>query len=155
MKYFKNIKDVNELKKTYKKLALQLHPDKGGKKEDFQEMSAEYEKVLKMILSGTMTCEQMESELKIDEQMREALNKIIHLNVTIEIVGSWVWLTGNTYPVKDEIKKCGFKFARKKSAWYWNDGTFKKYTKKTYSLDEIKNKYGSQKIESNKNFAIA
>lgn len=155
MNYFANITDLTELKKTYKKLALQLHPDRGGKTADFQEMSNQYEKALKLLLSGKMTSEEFENELKIDEQMREALNQIINLNVNIEVVGSWIWLTGNTYPVKDDIKKAGFKFASKKKAWYWNDGTFKKFSNKTLSLDEIKGKYGAQKVANKFTQSIA
>lgn len=148
MKYFNNIKDQDELKKAYKKLALELHPDKGGKHEDFVEMSNEYQDLLKRILSGKFDSEKVESELKIDEQMREALEKIIHLEITIEIVGSWIWLSGNTFPYKTEIKEAGFKFAGKKKAWYWNDGTFKKRSKKSFSLDEIKDKYGSEEVKT-------
>lgn len=45
MKYFKNIKDLSELKKRYKHLALQLHPDVGGNEEDMQLLNAEFEQL--------------------------------------------------------------------------------------------------------------
>ena len=47
MKYFNSFNDLQELKTQYKKLAFQFHPDKGGSKEDFQVMSAEYKRLLK------------------------------------------------------------------------------------------------------------
>jgi len=147
--FFKSFANINELKNQYRTLAFELHPDKGGSNEDFQAMSNEYQELLKDALKGKFNdTEKVNSEMEIDELMRDALNKIIHLLITIEIVGNWIWLTGNTYSVKDEIKKAGFKFAGKKKAWYWNDGTFTKKTKKQFSLNDIKNKYGSKKIET-------
>ena len=148
MRYFSNIADVTELKKAYKKLALELHPDKGGKTADFQEMSNQYQDLLKALLSGKMSAQDLKDELDIDEQMREALNKVINLAVLIEIVGNWIWITGNTFPVKDDIKNAGFKFAGKKKAWYWNDGKYTKKSKKSFSLDEIREQHGAQTVQN-------
>jgi len=35
----------NEIKRAYKKLTLQHHPDKGGKEEDFKKITQAYEVV--------------------------------------------------------------------------------------------------------------
>jgi hypothetical protein len=43
MKYFTNVKTIEELKKEYKKLALKNHPDMGGKVEDMQLINAEFD----------------------------------------------------------------------------------------------------------------
>lgn len=158
MKYFETFQDINELKRQYKKLALKLHPDMGGSKADFQAMSAEYEKLLKNALNGRFdSSERVEEEMKMDQEMREALNLIINLEgVIIEIVGNWIWVTGNTMPVKESLKDASYRFARKKCAWYWNDGTFKKKSKKSLSLDEIKAKFGSQTVKKEyKNLQLA
>lgn len=45
------IKTVEELKKVYRALCLEMHPDKGGNTEDFQEMQNQYEDAA-AILSG-------------------------------------------------------------------------------------------------------
>ena len=149
MTFFTSTSDINALKNQYRKLAFELHPDKGGKKEDFQAMSEEYQTLLKSVLSGKFDSEKVKEEIEIDEQMREVLNKVIHLQgVIIEVVGNWLWITGNTYPVKEDIKGAKFKFSKKKTAWYWNDGTFKKKSKKSYSLDQIKDTYGSKKVNN-------
>jgi len=150
MKYFSAFENVNELKAQYKKLAFQFHPDKGGLKEDFQAMSAEYERLLKDALNGRFeTKEELEEELQIDEQMREALSKIITLEgIIIEIVGNWIWITGNSYAVKDDLKAASFKFARKKTAWYWHDGSYKRKSRKGLSLDEIRDVFGCKKVNS-------
>lgn len=43
MKYFKNVKNVEDLKKTYKKLARENHPDMGGNIEVMQAINAEFD----------------------------------------------------------------------------------------------------------------
>ena len=42
MKYFKNLSSLSELKSQYRKLALELHPDRGGDEEAFKEMGNEF-----------------------------------------------------------------------------------------------------------------
>ncbi|MCU4173996.1 hypothetical protein [Carboxylicivirga sp. N1Y90] len=47
MKYFNGITDLQQAKLHYRKLAKQLHPDKGGNAIEFQRMQQEYkERVL-------------------------------------------------------------------------------------------------------------
>ena len=46
MKYFLGITDIEQAKLRYRKLAKQLHPDKGGTAIDFQEMQTEYKEYL-------------------------------------------------------------------------------------------------------------
>lgn len=43
MKWFNNPETLEDLKKQYKRLAFQNHPDRGGKTSDMQEINAEYE----------------------------------------------------------------------------------------------------------------
>lgn len=42
MKYFANVKSFSELKKTYRELVLQLHPDKGGDVKEMQALNEEF-----------------------------------------------------------------------------------------------------------------
>jgi len=46
MKYFQNITDLEQAKKQYRILAMQLHPDKGGSALEFQQMQKEYKTLL-------------------------------------------------------------------------------------------------------------
>ena len=44
MKYFENCKSIEELKKEYRRLVVQNHPDNGGSLEVMKAINAEYEK---------------------------------------------------------------------------------------------------------------
>ena len=45
MTYFKNINSLAELKKEYRHLALENHPDKGGNTEMMQQINVEFERL--------------------------------------------------------------------------------------------------------------
>ena len=84
-----------------------------------------------------------------DELLRKMLQKVIHLSdITIEIIGNWIWISGNTYQYRKELKEMGFKFAGQKKCWYWHSETFRKKSRKKLSMNDIRNYYGSTEVET-------
>lgn len=152
MKWFNECKTVDEVKTTYKKLAKEFHPDLGGDTATMQEINKEYAFAsAKAIKGGNLSEEEKENEIRFSEEYRQAIEKIIHLQgITIEIVGYWIWVTGNTFAVKADLKMAGFLFASKKLAWYFRTGEYKVNKGGKKSLDEIRAKYGSEVIDGNK-----
>ena len=161
LKWFKDCKTIDEVKKTYRKLAMQFHPDiiKGDGKE-MKEINLEYEIVFKVIEKG-FTQAQKETYNKqghnVNDGYREMINKILHIpNIDIEICGSWVWVSGSTKPVKDQLKAAGYYWAAKKLQWYWRPQEYKAAkSRKSMSMDYIRDKYGSEKIENKPYMRIA
>lgn len=151
MKWFDGCGTLDEVKALYKKLAKQYHPDLGGDTETMQAINKEFAFAsAKAIKGGNLSEEETENEIRFSEEYRQAIEKIIHLQgITIELVGYWIWVTGNTIAVKSELKNAGFFFASKKLAWYFRTGEYavKKGGKK--SLEEIREKYGSEVIRGN------
>lgn len=154
MKYFNNCKTIDDVKKTYRKLAKELHPDNPttGDTEAFKAMQKEYEAAFDRFKNvheaqngGTYYKESTETA----DMFRNVIDKIIHLNnCTIEIVGSWIWVTGDTFNSKVILKDAGFMWASKKKAWYWHspEEAVAKHSK--MSLDEIKEKYGFTAVKT-------
>ena len=130
MKYFNNVETLEELRKQYKELLKQYHPDNPkGSTEATQAINAEYDRLFKVLKdrheSKTADTEtnnkNMQYDFEEDAKLREVLQKIIHFSdITIEICGSWIWLAGNTYQYKTELKEIGFKWASKKKQWYFH-----------------------------------
>ncbi|HAF27787.1 MAG TPA: hypothetical protein DCG75_01955 [Bacteroidales bacterium] len=63
MIYFQNITDLEQAKLRYRKLAKELHPDKGGSALNFQQMQEEYKTLLlnlqnKQVISSPQTSQQ-------------------------------------------------------------------------------------------------
>ena len=138
---FRNLTGINEAKKVFKKLAQVLHPDKGGSNEEFQELNSVYNYYLENKLYFS-------NESKFDLELEKIISKILHYeDITIEVVGSWIWLSGiGTKNIKDKLKEIGFKWASKKRMWYF--GEMKGRNPKEKSLDEIKAKYGCESIKT-------
>lgn len=160
-KWFKNPTTLEELKKEYKKLAIKNHPDMGGSTEAMQEINAEYDRLFEILKNThrsatgeTYTAKTETTETP--EQFRSIIEKLIHLDgITIEICGSWIWVTGNTFPNKEELKKMLFKYSKGKNAWYYHEPGYRKHSKKHFSLDDIRDMFGSETVNGSKQDKLA
>lgn len=152
--YFASARTAEELKALYFKTVKELHPDNGGDPEAFKEMQAEYTKTwdrLKNIHTAADGNEYTKETTETAAEFMDILEKVINLpEIQIEICGRWIWINGNTYPVKDQLKAAGFKFAGKKKAWYYRreEDAGKWHGKKRLSMDEIRSRYGSENVRS-------
>lgn len=82
-----------------------------------------------------ITFEEIEKEVaKIDKSIAE-----------IEICGCWIWAT-TTKEHKDIFKNLGFNWARKKEKWYWKPSQSKSFGRGKYSMEEIRERHGSSKL---------
>jgi len=137
---FKNIDGINEAKKIYKTLAKQLHPDMGGNEEDFKLLNNIYNDIIENKIYFS-------NESKFDIELEKIISQILHYeNIIIEVVGSWIWLSGDTKAIKEKLKELNFKWASKKKMWYY--GEMKGRNPNQKSMDEIKYKYGFQTVKT-------
>lgn len=162
--YFKNAETLEQLRKQYKELLKKHHPDNGGNEEIMKAVNAEYDKLFNILKdkhesksaynSGDHNSEQSDYNKSMydwenDKALREVLQKIINFDgIEILICGQWIWISGNTYSYKKELKEIGFKWASQKKQWFWHSESFKKKSHKTLSMNEIRNYYGSTKIQT-------
>ena len=147
LKEFQDIEGINEAKKIYKTLAKNLHPDIGGSEEVFKILNEIYNNLIehKIYFSNSS---------KIDIELEKIISLILHFeNINIELIGSWIWVNGDTKEIKEKLKEIGFKWASKKKMWYY--GEMKAKNPNPKSLDEIKAKYGSETLKSNEKKKIA
>lgn len=150
MKYFKDCKTLEEVKKLYKKLAKENHPDLGGSDAIMQEINTEYAFATARIVAGyKMSAEETEQEMHFSEEYRKIIEQIIHLpGIVIELVGLWIWVTGETKPVHKELSAAKLFYASKKKAWYYRSDHLKAKRGGKKSLDEIRSKYGSEVVKN-------
>ena len=144
---FVNVSGINEAKKVYKTLAKRLHPDVGGSEEEFKILNAVYTDFIEHKIYFS-------SESQIDLELEKIISQILHFeDITIELIGSWIWISGNTKEVKDKLKELNFKWASKKKMWYY--GEMKGRNPKQKSMDDIKGKYGCETFKKEKKKKIA
>lgn len=150
MKHFANIKNLEELKEEYKKLAKKHHPDLGGCTETMQEINAEYDEILANGLFSKK--ENYETEIL----HRDIIEQLVVLEgLTIEICGLWLWVGGKTYAVKDKLKALGLKFSGQKKLWYYKPYEDTKTRRKTLEMDRIRSVYGSMEIKASGRMKLA
>ena len=156
MKYFKDITNLSELRKQYKELLKVHHPDNGGNVADMQEINAEYDNLFKMLkdkhesktTDNKESFDNMQYDFAEDEKLREMLNKIIAFHgITLEICGNWLWAF-DSYNYRKELKELGFRYAKNKRAWYWHSEAFRKKSRKSLSMDDIRSYYGSTEVRT-------
>lgn len=163
-KYFTDVSDLAELKKTFKKLAMENHPDLGGDTKTMQEIIQEYDSMFKKLSNNekykkyhetdpnkyrktkhsTFTIDDLQ-----DDGYRVMIMRIIGLDgLKIELCGRWVWVSGEkTKQHKDILKSAGFFWSKEKMMWYWRPLNEKNiFYSGQCSMDEIRSRYGSEEF---------
>ena len=147
MKYFAGVKTIDELRKMYRELLKKYHPDnEQGSVEVTQEINAEYDRLF-AILNNENKSDNQSYTQEENEQFKAILNEIIGFNITIEIIGSWIWCF-DCYQYKDKLKELGFTWCSKKKSWVWHSGEYRRHHKKEIPLNDIRAKYGSQTVRN-------
>jgi hypothetical protein len=141
---------VEDVKILYKKLAKEYHPDinKEAHPDAFKYLGNAYINMLKS-LEGTT--QQNGYKYKYSDIEEELIKRAYDVyknckasNIEVFIIGVWLWVKGETKPVKEELKKLGFSWNQARLMWYY--GT----TKSSYhkgKFEDIANKYGMEFIK--------
>lgn len=163
--YFEGCTTQAEAKALYRELVKQHHPDTGGDLGTMQDINAEYSKFMSegakteaRDRQRTAHAENRKSAAdfhdldEVGEQIRVMIENALNLDgVEVELMGLWVWLTGNTKAHKETLKQWNeahpetkWKWSPKKLAWYF--AGVPTFNRQNNTLDEIREAYGSQKF---------
>jgi len=161
-KYFTECRTIEEGKALYKQLARENHPDMGGDLKTMQDINAEWARFQAEGAKADGYRRQQDAHAEdrksaadyhdleeVGEQIRIMIEFALNLEgVEIELMGLWVWLTGNTkahretFKAWNETHELKWKWSPKKTAWYF--AGVPTFNRKDTTLDEIRNAYGSQ-----------
>lgn len=152
MEYFKNCNCVEELKKQYRALCFKYHPDINKSPDavkTMQEINNEYDELFNKLKNvfKNKNGETYETEKEITEtpeEFRNIINELIKLQgIEVELMGRWIWVTGETKQHKEKLKELKFRWCRKKEAWSWHKDKDSTFSRGTYTLAEIREKFGT------------
>ena len=147
---------LEELKAMYRRLAFKHHPDKGGDPNIMKTVNNEYDELFPKLKDvhktkdgETYTAKQTSPEAA--EHFKELIIELMKMDgISIEVIGCFVWVTGNTKPYKEKLKELSFRWHSKKNAWYLSPEDYRKRSRKEYDLEEIRSMYGtSGTVKSN------
>ena len=159
MKHFLAVASLDDLKRQYKKLAFKNHPDRGGNTETMQEINNEYEMLLNRFINEASKDQYQDSSengrgfwssrsehSEVEKKVKQAIDAIINLDgLDIEIIGVWVWVSGDTKPHKETLKEASFVWNRVQAKWVFIGKKSNGRGKMT--LDQMRDLHGSQKIK--------
>jgi hypothetical protein len=149
-------KTLEELKSQYRRLAMEHHPDRGGDLRAMQAINSEYDDLFPRLKDihqtkegETYTAKQATTETA--DQFKDLITELMRMDeITIEVIGCFVWVTGNTKPHREQLKALKFQWHSKKLAWYLAPEDYRKRSRKEYDLEEIREMYGtSGAVKSN------
>ena len=109
-------------------LVVKYHPDNGGSNDILAEINAEYDNLFRHFKQGYVHSDEYQKtserqrqsyDTLKDQKIREMVIKLSRIpDIIIEICGVWIWVSGNTYSCKEELKELGLHYARQKNCWY-------------------------------------
>lgn len=164
------IENIGELKKFYFQLAKQYHPDTGysGSDELIKMINNIYaDRFEELKNTRDFTYDKDKKEYKTKDTWKnedssifqDIISKIVHIpDIELEIVGYWLWISGETKPYRSIFKDLKCEWHTKKQMWYW----YPKDTKSKYKStshgntdhESVKAKYGCQKVHKSTTLAL-
>lgn len=159
-KWFANCRTAEDCKARYHELVKKYHPDNGGSGQEIKEIISQFKEVwrrLKDIHYSSEKQEYYKAETETTETAEgfiDIISKLSRLEgVIIEMCGSWLWLSGNTYPFRQELKEWGCRWSTGKKKWYYTFDPWKP-TRFHKSMNEIRRDYGSAIVRTKKQFCL-
>ena len=152
MFYFNQCKTVQEVKSLYRKLAFKFHPDHGGDTETMKIINIQYHESLKN-LDGFVSRgsdgkdHTYRYNRDVEQDIINKINQLLILKMTgvdVELIGTWVWIHGETKQYKEELKKLGCHWHSKRQMWYWHKRTAYRRKYSGAPFDQLRLMYGSQ-----------
>ena len=152
-KYFKDCHTAEEGKALYRKLVMQHHPDNGGDSATMGQINDEFRAWWKVYKDRhqtqegkTYTSEQKTTETA--DEFIDILSKLSrHKDLIIDFCGSWLWIKGNTYPYREDLKSYGCQWSKGHKCWFYAHGLDRKKGKGRLSDKEITEKYGRERVQ--------
>lgn len=137
------------VKEAWRERIKEVHPDLHPEldRQLAQTINVAYEMLMSNF--GKWSCNQKSTEFSVSEELLKVYHKIAHYKgLEFEICGVWLWVTGDTWQYKTELKKHGLKFAKKKASWFWAPPETKKRKRRTsWTMQKIRSRYGSMGLD--------
>lgn len=161
--FFANCTTAQEIKDEFKRLVLIHHPDVGGDEETMKRLNTAYQDALKNCRrSGSTYTDDKTGQTverpyiyadELEEKLAEMVTALLLLaqanghKITVSLLGTWIWVEGDTRPLKDALKALGLSWNKVRECWCYN-GTGKRCRRSSQSLEGLKRQYNARPVVS-------
>jgi len=150
--WFAGCETTADIKSLYRKLAMQYHPDRGGDDATMAEINIQYERTLCGRHGATETgADGSEHTYYYNaEHERAVMDKLAELlrmqlpGCEIWLIGKWLWVKGETKPVKDLLKAAGLRWHGERLAWYYKPYEYRTRYNEKVDFDGLADYYGAR-----------
>jgi hypothetical protein len=155
MYYFSDCLTVDSIKTRYRSLAFEHHPDRGGDLETMKVINREYHLALKKCNLQTARTEEGKEytyryEQEIEESVIQVISALIALKmpqVKIMLIGTWLWIVGDTKPFKEALKELKCRWHASRHCWYFTATKHKGFRSRN-GLESLAMRYGYADVSS-------
>jgi len=156
---FNHCESPHAVKKLYRKLAFENHPDLGGDTRTMQDINEAYHDTLSLMsgqvhLGSDGKSHKYTYSYNVEQAVMDKLATVLALNkpeLRIRIIGTWLWVEGTVKADQKLYGKdgCGLCWHSKRLAWFFHSGKYKSHYNKQASLDDLAAAYGTSEHKSN------
>ena len=145
-----------DIKRAYHKACSQYHPDRNPAGLEMMKLiNGAWQSLSDYVAGDCRGDNDNEGYDSLGEDLNRALNAVIGLGLTIEICGSWIWVSGDTRPHKEILKAAGYRFAPKKVMWSYCGAERRTTSRGKYNMDDIRLRHGSMSVKESDKKRIA
>jgi hypothetical protein len=110
-----------------------------------QALKTEYSTLMN-VLGESKPSEIVKEKASLSEKIKELQEKVKQEGLKLEITGTWLWVSGKTYAVRDTLKSIGFRYSSQKQSWYFRDEESRSFNQTPLPMDQIRELYGSKEV---------
>ncbi len=146
-------RSLSELKAVYRRLVMEFHPDRGGDVRAMQEINVAHDAAFNRLKDRQNEAAKqpgatVRETTETPEEFRAVVDALLKIDgIEIELCGSWLWISGDTYSHRAELKAAGCRWSKSKAKWYWRHAEKGcRWSRGKATMDHIRTKYGSHLI---------
>jgi hypothetical protein len=165
-KWFRDCNSIEEGKGLYRSLLITHHPDQGGDPNTCAEIVNEWEKFVKLMANRAFVQQrygeraekedlgETQESKRFSQEFFQILERVMEMNVTVEIIGTWIWVRDTSPLDPISLEAMGFHFSKKHRAYWWNGMTREEVFKiidryrnrpvPNFTMDDLRQMWGNE-----------
>lgn len=142
---FSGCKTPSEVEQRYEELLQVFKSGNGESKEIIAAINDQYSELVAALKKASQV-EANKEKATVSEKIKELQNSVDTKGLHLEVCGTWLWVTGQTYPIRNTLKNLGFRYSSNKLSYYYRQEDYRSSTQKPIPMDLIREKFGTSEV---------